>query len=69
MTMVAIQVCCLNELNHQFFCLFVCTKINFINRLATAKTVVMQNIYENFVVSQMNYGIVYDFEYLGRTQV
>lgn len=31
-----------------------------------SKTVVMQNQYENFNVSQMNCNIAYDFEYLGK---
>lgn len=29
------------------------------------KGVVMQNVYENFTVNQMNCSIAYDFEYLG----
>lgn len=32
---------------------------------AMGKGVVMQNVYENFTVNQMNCTIAYDFEYLG----
>lgn len=37
-----------------------------ITNFITAKTVIMQNVYENFTVSQMNATVNYDFEYIGK---